>query len=219
MFVLPDQERLIFRTAPEELIVPNQGKLEQVMAMRAGMPPAEDMKTAVRTLLQGIGEDPDREGLLDTPKRVAKMLNEVTSGYQVDLDAIINGATFEEEYQEPIVVKDITFYSMCEHHMLPFYGKAHVAYIPSGRVVGLSKIPRIVEVFARRLQVQERMTQQIADFLQERLNPKGVAVIAEGAHFCAVMRGVGQPEGLMRTQAVHASSPEVREQLLSLLGK
>jgi GTP cyclohydrolase I len=219
MFVVPDQDRLIFKTVPEDFVVPNQGKLEQVMALRAGMPPAEDMTGAVRTLLQGVGEDPDREGLLDTPKRVAKMLNEVTGGYHVDLDAIINGAMFEEEYQEPIVVKDITFYSMCEHHMLPFYGKAHVAYIPSGRVVGLSKIPRVVEVFARRLQVQERMTQQIADFLQERLDPQGVAVIAEGVHFCAVMRGVGQPEGLMRTQAVHATNPEIREQLLGLLEK
>jgi GTP cyclohydrolase I len=218
MFVVPDQEKLMFRTTPQEFVVPNSGKLEQVMAHRAGMLPAEEMKQAVRTLIHGLGEDPDREGLLDTPKRVAKMLNEVTGGYHVDLDAIINGAMFEEPYQEPIVVKDINFYSMCEHHMLPFYGKAHVTYIPSGRVVGLSKIPRVVEVFARRLQVQERMTQQIADFLYEKLQPEGVAVVAEGVHFCAVMRGVGQPEGLMRTQAVRAESDEIRTQLLEMLG-
>ncbi len=217
MFVYPEQKEIIFHTPPQELIVHNGGKLEQVMAMRAGMPPATEMKDAVRTLLQGLGEDPDRDGLLDTPKRVAKMLNEVTSGYHVDLDAVINGAMFEEPYAEPIVVRDINFYSMCEHHMLPFYGKAHVAYIPSGRVVGLSKIPRVVEVFARRLQVQERMTQQIADFLDQKLEPTGVAVMAEGVHFCAVMRGVGQPDGLMRTQAVRAQSDEVREQLLDLL--
>lgn len=216
MFVYPEQKEIIIHTPPQEFIVRNGGKLEQVMAMRSGMYPAEEMKGAVRTLLQGLGEDPDREGLLDTPKRVAKMLNEVTSGYHVDLDAVINGAMFEEQYEEPIVVRDINFYSMCEHHMLPFYGKAHVAYIPSGRVVGLSKIPRVVEVFARRLQVQERMTQQIADFLDQRLEPKGVAVVAEGVHFCAVMRGVSQPEGLMKTQAVRAESDEIRRQLLDL---
>ncbi len=217
MFVVPDQEKVLFRTTPEEFVVPNLGKIEQVKALSAGFPASEGMKHAVRTLLDGVGEDPDREGLLDTPKRVANMLKEVTSGYRVDLDAVINGAMFEESYHEPIVVRDINFYSMCEHHMLPFYGKAHIAYIPSGRVVGLSKIPRVVEVFARRLQVQERMTSEIANFLHDKLQPRGVAVIAEGVHFCAVMRGVSQPEGVMRTQAVVAGSDETRDQLLSLL--
>lgn len=219
MFVIPDQEKVVFHTSTQEMVAPNLGKIEQVKALTAGLPTPVDMKFAVRTLLEGLGEDPDREGLLDTPKRVAKMLSEVTSGYRVDLEAVINGAMFEETYREPIVVRDITFYSMCEHHMLPFYGKAHVAYIPSGRVVGLSKIPRVVEVFARRLQVQERMTQEIADFLHEKLQPRGVAVVAEGVHFCAVMRGVSQPEGVMQTQAVVAESEEVRTQLLGLLKK
>lgn len=217
MFVVPEQERVVFRTSQQEFVVPNPGKIEQIKALSAGLPASEEMKFAVRSLLHGVGEDPDREGLLDTPKRVANMLQEVTSGYRVDLDAVINGAMFEETYHEPIVVRDIRFYSMCEHHMLPFYGKVHVAYIPSGRVVGLSKIPRVVEVFARRLQVQERMTTEIAEFLDQKLNPRGVAVIAEGVHFCAVMRGVSQPDGLMQTQAVVAESEEVRSQLLSLL--
>lgn len=182
---------------------PDGGKLEQVVALRAAEAPEGEMLAAVRSLLLGVGEDPEREGLLDTPKRVAKMLREVTSGYAVDLDAIINGAIFDEpQADEPVVVRDLAFYSLCEHHMLPFYGKAHVAYIPSGRVVGLSKIPRVVEAFARRLQVQERLTAQIADFLEERLEPLGVAVVLEGAHFCAVMRGVNQPAGVMRTQAL-----------------
>jgi GTP cyclohydrolase I len=214
-----NQEREIFiQEAPNGMYLPEAGKMEQVMAWRAGQSPDPAMMGAVRTLLNGIGEDPQREGLLDTPKRVAKMLSEVTSGYSVDLDAVINGAMFEESYSEPIVVREITFYSMCEHHMLPFHGKAHVAYLPAGRVVGLSKIPRVVEVFARRLQVQERMTDQIAKFLYEKLEPRGVAVILEGVHFCAVMRGVGQPDGVMRTQAAVAESDELRRQLLDLAG-
>jgi GTP cyclohydrolase I len=181
------------------------GKMENVVAQRSADGPSRAMLDGVRDLILGLGEDPDREGLIDTPKRVANMLREVTSGYVVDLDAIINGAMFDEAYDEPIVVKDMTFYSMCEHHMLPFYGKAHVAYIPKGRVVGLSKIPRVVEAFSRRLQVQERLTSQIADFLDERLEPQGVAVVLEGVHLCAVMRGVSQPTGIMRTQALRGA--------------
>jgi GTP cyclohydrolase I len=178
------------------------GKMENVIAQRSAEGPSQAMLAGARNLILGIGEDPDREGLLDTPKRVANMLREVTSGYVVDLEAIINGAMFEEAYDEPITVKDMTYFSMCEHHMLPFYGKAHVAYIPNGRVVGLSKIPRVVEAFSRRLQVQERLTTQIADFLYEKLEPQGVAVILEGVHLCAVMRGVSQPTGVMRTQSL-----------------
>lgn len=216
MLVLNDEHELVFTETVQTSYIPDGGKMEQVMAWRAGQVPEGRMLGAVRTLLEGIGEDSGREGLQDTPKRVAKMLREVTSGYAVDLDAVINGAMFEEDYREPIVVRDINFYSMCEHHMLPFYGKAHVAYQPSGRVVGLSKIPRVVEVFARRLQVQERMTDQIANFLMAKLSPHGVAVVIEGAHFCAVMRGVGQPEGIMRTQAVRGDDPDIRQQLLGL---
>lgn len=178
------------------------GKMENVIAQRSAEGPSQAMLDGARSLILGVGEDPDREGLLDTPKRVANMLREVTSGYVVDLEAIINGAMFEEAYDEPITVKDMTFYSMCEHHMLPFYGKAHVAYIPNGRVVGLSKIPRVVEAFSRRLQVQERLTTQIADFLDDKLQPEGVAVVLEGVHLCAVMRGVSQPTGMMRTQSL-----------------
>ncbi len=178
------------------------GKMENVIAQRSTEGPSQAMLDGARSLILGVGEDPDREGLLDTPKRVSNMLREVTSGYVVDLEAIINGAMFEEAYDEPITVKDMTFYSMCEHHMLPFYGKAHVAYIPNGRVVGLSKIPRVVEAFSRRLQVQERLTTQIADFLNDKLEPEGVAVVLEGVHLCAVMRGVSQPTGMMRTQCL-----------------
>jgi GTP cyclohydrolase I len=218
MLVVSEERELILQETPQGMSLPDGGKMEQVMAWRAGMSPDPAMMGAVRTLLAGVGEDPGREGLLDTPKRVAKMLREVTSGYSVDLDAVINGAMFDESYGEPIVVRDMTFYSMCEHHMLPFHGKAHVAYQPASRVVGLSKIPRVVEVFARRLQVQERMTDQIADFLHQKLEPRGVAVILEGVHFCAVMRGVGQPDGLMRTQAARAETDELRRQLLALAG-
>ena len=189
------------------------GKLEQVTAQRAAQAPTTEMTEAVRELLSGLGENPDREGLLDTPKRVARMLREVTSGYEVDLDGVINGAIFRERYDEPVLVKDISFHSMCEHHMLPFYGVAHVAYVPHDLVVGLSKIPRVVETFARRLQVQERLTGQIADFLQERLDPRGVAVVVEGVHLCAVMRGVEQPSSTMRTQALRGVFRQDRQLL------
>lgn len=187
---------------PEFVVYPGSGKLEQVMTQRSGEQLPPGMLAAAREMLVGLGEDPEREGLLDTPKRMASMLREVTSGYAVDLEAVINGAVFDEDYHEPIVVKDISYYSMCEHHVLPFYGKAQVAYIPNGKVVGLSKISRIVETFSRRLQVQERLTAQIADFIDQRLEPLGVAVVLEGVHFCAVMRGVQQPTSNMRTEAM-----------------
>ena len=154
-----------------------------------------------RDLLVALGEDPDREGLKRTPERVARMYAEILSGYQTDLRAMINGAIFTSDYQHMVVVRDIEYYSMCEHHMLPFTGRAHVAYIPDGRIIGLSKIPRLVEVFARRLQVQERMTQQIAETLQAVLQPRGVAVLVEGAHMCAMMRGVKKSEASMVTSA------------------
>jgi GTP cyclohydrolase I len=161
--------------------------------------PVED---AVREILREIGEDPDRQGLRGTPDRVHRMYAELTAGYHVDPDRLVNGAIFDVPYSEMVVVKDVPFYSLCEHHLLPFFGSAAVAYIPRGRVIGLSKIPRIVEMFARRLQVQERMTQQIADFLNDRLNPQGVGVVIEANHLCATMRGIRKPGTIMTTAAV-----------------
>jgi GTP cyclohydrolase I len=158
-----------------------------------------NIEVSVHNILHNIGENPQREGLLKTPNRVARMFNELTSGYHVDPVKLINGAIFTVDYDEMVVVKDIDFYSMCEHHMLPFYGRAHVAYLPDGKVVGLSKIPRIVEMFARRLQIQEQMTSQIANFIQESLQPQGVAVVVEGAHMCAMMRGVKKANTKMTT--------------------
>ncbi|MCL4869591.1 MAG: GTP cyclohydrolase I FolE [Anaerolineae bacterium] len=156
-------------------------------------------EAAVRDILFAIGEDPDRDGLLKTPERVARMYNEITAGYNTDPVKLINGALFDVDYSEMVIVKDIEFYSLCEHHMLPFFGKAHVAYIPSHKVLGLSKIPRIVEMFARRLQVQERMTTQIADFIEELLQPQGVAVVVDGSHLCGMMRGVKKADASMTT--------------------
>lgn len=144
----------------------------------------------MKEILRSLGEDPGREGLLSTPMRSEKALKFLTSGYTADINKIVNGAIFNEKCDEMVVVKDIEFFSMCEHHLLPFYGKAHVAYIPKNKIIGLSKIPRLVDVFARRLQVQERMTQQIAECIKEVLDPQGVAVITEARHFCMMMRGV-----------------------------
>lgn len=160
------------------------------------------VEAAVREILREIGEDPDRQGLLDTPGRVHRMYAELTAGYHVDPDRLINGAVFDVAYSEMVVVKEIPFYSLCEHHLLPFFGTAAVAYIPNGRVVGLSKIPRIVEMYARRLQVQERLTSQVADFLMAQLRPKGVGVVMEATHLCAVMRGVRKPGTVMTTSHV-----------------
>jgi GTP cyclohydrolase I len=160
------------------------------------------VEDAVRDILVEIGEDPTRDGLLGTPDRVHRMYAELTAGYHVDPDRLVNKAIFEVAYSEMVVVKDIPFYSLCEHHLLPFFGTASVAYIPRGRVIGLSKIPRIVEMYARRLQIQERMTQQIADFLNERLNPQGVGVVVEANHLCAVMRGIRKPGTVMTTSSV-----------------
>lgn len=160
------------------------------------------IENAVRQTLKNIGENPDREGLRRTPDRVARMYDELTEGYHVDPVKLINEALFTVEYSDMVIVKDIDFSSLCEHHMLPFLGKAHVAYIPKGKVVGLSKIPRIVEMFARRLQVQERMTQQIADFINEVLQPHGVAVVIEGTHMCMMMRGIKKANASMVTSAV-----------------
>lgn len=158
-----------------------------------------NIEASVQNILKNIGEEPQREGLLNTPNRVARMFAELTSGYHVDPEKMINGAIFDVDYDEMVVVKDIDFYSLCEHHLLPFYGRAHVAYIPEGKVIGLSKIPRMVEMFARRLQIQEQMTSQIANFLQSTLQPQGVAVVVEGMHMCSMMRGVKKANAKMKT--------------------
>jgi GTP cyclohydrolase IA len=160
------------------------------------------VEAAVRRILVEIGEDPDRQGLIGTPERVHRMYTELTAGYHVDPKRLINNAIFDVDYSEMVVVKDIPFYSLCEHHLLPFFGSAAVAYIPRGRVIGLSKIPRIVEMYARRLQVQERLTQQVAEFLQDNLAPQGVGVVIEATHLCAVMRGVRKPGTIMTTSSV-----------------
>jgi GTP cyclohydrolase I len=160
------------------------------------------IEEAVRRILQAVGDDPDRAGLRSTPERVAQMYSELLAGYRTDPIDMVNDAMFEVAYDEMVLVRDIEFYSLCEHHMLPFMGRAHVAYIPKGRVIGLSKIPRIVDMFARRLQLQERMTRQIADFVDELLDPHGVAVVVEGLHLCAMMRGVQKHEARMTTSAM-----------------
>jgi GTP cyclohydrolase IA len=162
----------------------------------------ERLSGAVLQLLKEVGEDPSREGLLRTPERVAKAYEFLTKGYHEDIKKVLNEAIFTEKYSEMVIVKDIDFFSMCEHHMLPFYGKAHVAYIPNGKIVGLSKIPRIVEVFSRRLQVQERLTRQIAETLFDALNPEGVAVVVEARHMCMMMRGVEKQNSLATTSAM-----------------
>jgi len=163
------------------------------------------IEDAVSRILSAVGEDPQREGLQFTPKRVARMYHELLGGYTMNSDAIINGALFNVKYDEMVLVRDIEFFSLCEHHMLPFMGRAHVAYIPDGKVLGLSKIPRIVDMYARRLQVQERMTRQIADFLRDLLKPQGVAVVVEAMHLCSMMRGVKKHDARMTTSAMHGA--------------
>ena len=165
----------------------------------------EVTKKIIFDLLKAVGEDPDREGLKNTPDRVARMYTELLSGYTEEPARIINNALFHVNYDEMVLVRDIEFYSLCEHHMLPFLGRAHVAYIPAGIVIGLSKIPRIVDMYARRLQIQERLTRQIADFVQETLQPQGVAVVVEAIHLCSMMRGVKKHDARMTTSAMHGS--------------
>lgn len=174
-----------------------------------------------KSVLELLGEDPDREGLLKTPMRVAKSMQFLTSGYDMDPVAILKSALFKEEYQQMVLVKDIELYSMCEHHILPFYGKAHVAYIPNGYITGLSKIPRVVDAFARRLQVQERLTVQIRDCIQDTLNPLGVAVVIEAAHMCMQIRGVQKQNSVTTTSAftgVFLKDIRTREEFMRLIG-
>ncbi len=188
--------------------------------------PAQECSTeiecAVRAILQAIGEDPDRQGLRRTPERVARAYQELTAGYHVDPARLINGAIFDVNYDEMVIVRDIDYYSLCEHHLLPFMGRAHVGYIPNGKVIGLSKIPRVVEMYARRLQIQEQMTQQIAEFLNETLQPQGVAVVVEGVHMCAAMRGVKKPNARMVTSSMLGTfkkSQSTRNEFLSNIGR
>jgi GTP cyclohydrolase I len=201
---------------------PATAAAESAMGSEGGPEPSADggIEQAVRQILLEIGEDPNREGLLRTPERMHKMWLELSCGYRVDPDRLINGAVFDVGYSEMVVIKGIPFYSLCEHHMLPFFGNASVGYLPRGRVVGLSKIPRIVEMYARRLQVQERMTQQIADFLQSRLNPYGSGVVIEAEHLCLAMRGVQKGGATMVTSSVlgaFRTSKETRDEFMSHL--
>lgn len=201
LIAMPEMETA--RHLPEMRVAPDKAGAHAAIA------------DAVRAILVNVGEDPSREGLLRTPERVARAYDELLAGYRADPVALVNGAIFESEYADMVVVKDIDFYSLCEHHLLPFFGKAHVAYIPDGHVVGLSKIPRIVDLYARRLQLQERLTHQIADFIQELLHPRGVAVMVSGQHMCSMMRGVHQSDAKMLTQVTYGEfqNADVRARL------
>src|SRR4051794_29378520 len=177
------------------------------------------MQELIRALLVQLGEDPEREGLLDTPKRVAKAFEFLTSGYRADIDEVLNGALFTVDYSEMVIVKDVDFYSLCEHHLLPFFGKCHVAYIPTTKVIGLSKIPRLIDVYSRRLQVQERLTNQIANVILETIKPMGVAVVMEASHLCMSMRGVEKQNSFAVTSAMlgtFRSDPRTRSEFLEL---
>jgi GTP cyclohydrolase IA len=182
----------------------------------------DEIPTHVRAILEGIGEDPAREGLLKTPERVAKAFRFLTQGYSQQAETVLNQALFTVDYDEMVVVKDIDVFSLCEHHLLPFFGKAHVAYLPDGKVVGLSKIPRLVDMFGRRLQVQERLTVQIAEAIQEHVKPRGVGVVIEAMHFCMIMRGVEKQNSVAVTSCMRGAfrdQRETREEFLALIKK
>ena len=182
---------------------------------------AKRMQNAVRTLLLGIGEDPEREGLKATPERVQRMYGELCAGYGMDLESVVHGAVFDESCDSMVLVRNISFYSMCEHHMLPFYGKIHVAYIPDGKIIGLSKIPRIVEMYARRLQVQERLTEQVCEAVESILHPQGIAVLTNGLHMCSIMRGVKKESAELittRFTGVFEKDPVLRDDFYRQIG-
>ena len=181
-----------------------------------------EIQKAVSNILQAVGENPDREGLKRTPERVARMYTELLSGYSSDPNKVVNDAIFEVKYDEMVIVRDVEFYSLCEHHMLPFMGRVHVAYIPDGKVLGLSKIPRLVDIFARRLQVQERMTREIADVIRDLLHPQGVGVVVEALHLCMMMRGVQKHNARMTTSAMHGAfraNLATRQEFLENIGR
>jgi GTP cyclohydrolase I len=195
----------------------SRGKVVELQANSANGAIADN----IRQIIQELGEDPAREGLLRTPVRSEKALRYLTSGYTADIKQIVNGALFDVKYDELVIVRDIEFFSMCEHHLLPFFGKMHVAYLPDSKVIGLSKIPRIVDVFARRFQIQERLTQEVAETIQELLQPRGVGVICEARHFCMMMRGVEKQHSGAMTSAMLGSfrdNRETRNEFLSLVG-
>jgi len=205
---------------PEKVRQLSDGRYATSLEGRAGEVYDEAFESLVREMLVRVGEDPAREGLLRTPLRVAKAMDFLTSGYTTTVDEVVREALFHEDCQEMVLVKDIEFYSLCEHHMLPFFGKAHVAYLPNGKVVGLSKVARIVDVFARRLQVQERLTNQVADALSEVLEPHGVAVVMEASHTCMMMRGVQKQNSSTITSAMRGSfrqDPRTRAEFMSLI--
>lgn len=184
------------------------------------MSPSDPMEDLVRKMLVELEEDPERQGLLRTPERVAKSYRYLVSGHELKMEDIVNGAVFEEEVDEMVLVKDIEFYSLCEHHMLPFYGRAHIAYLPQGRIIGLSKLPRLVDMFARRLQVQERLTVQIAEAVRDALAPQGVAVVTEAAHLCMMMRGVAKQASVTTASCMlgtFRSDSRTRSEFLSLI--
>lgn len=204
----------------------NRPKRKKAAGVSAGRPPeavdTEEIRGLTRRLLVAVGEDPDRQGLVRTPLRVSSSWAELTSGYRQSLSEIVNGAVFDEDANEIVLVKDIEVYSLCEHHLLPFFGKCHVAYIPDGRVVGLSKLPRIVDMFSRRLQVQERLTTQIAEAVDEAVRPKGVAVVIEAAHLCMMMRGVQKQNSVTTTSAMlgqFRKDAKTRAEFIGILGK
>jgi GTP cyclohydrolase I len=189
------------------------------MKRKNTIPPTEEI---VRSLLKEIGENPEREGLLKTPERVAAMYEFLMKGYNQDVKKILNGAIFDEKFKEMVIVKNIDFFSLCEHHMIPFFGQAHIAYVPNGRIVGLSKLPRIVDMFARRLQVQERMTRQIADTIFKAIAPDGVGVVVEAQHLCMMMRGVEKQHSVATTSAMLGTFREdhrTRNEFLNLIGR
>ena len=180
----------------------------------------KNLEALTKKLLEEIGENPQREGLVKTPDRVAKSWDFLTAGYKLDVGKLVNGAIFNEDYDEMVLVKEIEYYSLCEHHLLPFFGHAHIAYIPNGKIIGLSKIPRVVDLFSRRLQVQERMTQEIAQTIQRVLNPRGVAVVIEGQHMCMQMRGVQKKSAYMSTShmlGIFRNDSKTRKEFLNLV--
>ena len=190
--------------------------------LTGGKVDAEEIQNAISCILKAIGENPEREGLKRTPERVARMYGELLSGYNADPVAVVNEAIFDVKYDEMVIIRDVEFYSLCEHHILPFMGRVHVAYIPDGKVLGLSKIPRIVDIFARRLQVQERMTRQIADLIRDLLHPQGVGVVVEGVHLCMMMRGVQKHNARMTTSAMHGAfraNLATRQEFLENIGR
>ncbi len=188
-------------------------------AVLAGIPASEPMEELVRLQLELLGEDPARDGLARTPERVARSLHWLTRGYAMNVESVVGDAVFEEDHESMVMVRDIELYSLCEHHMLPFFGKVHIAYIPDGRIVGLSKLPRIVEVFSRRLQVQERLTEQVAQAIEDVLQPRGVGVVIEAVHLCMMMRGVEKQNSKTITSALRGTfrdDPKTRDEFLRL---